>query len=276
MTQQELWRKLGVEGTGARSNGTGARSTGGPSVRWPHLFMSAGPCEVCELPYCDEPSRYWNGLPWFSETTSRLRRSGHNLPRLKIPFPVVPDNDLLHEERKKLASRLHEPAPDCQLCGRRNKLYDRTVVGAQIVGVLLMAQWFQQVWRGAPDLERFGRRDAAGAWWVKFSAYFNTLGDVVPYSAKGGGAVAKMRFLRLIENLEARRADGSTRNGHWRLTDVGWAFAQKRMPLPGRYVEWNNRLYGVAGELRPASHFLTEKFDLDRDMKPSGLRGGVP
>ena len=271
MTRTELWRRLGISG-GDGGDGTsgGSPPPEGPQARWPDRFVSAGPCEARDALHSEEPRRGWNGRPWFSETPAKLRKDGHAPPKIRI---ISPPGDSLREERKKLAASLHKGI-SCLLCGRNNKLYERSVNGAQVAGLLLIAQWFRLVWRGAPDLEKFGVRDTAGSWWLKYQSYFGTL-DNAPYSAKGGGTVAKMRFYGLIENLEAERPDGSTRNGHWRLTEMGRAFVENKMPIPSKYIEWNNRLYALAGRPRSAGDLLGKDFDWSADMGETGLWAGV-
>jgi hypothetical protein len=104
----------------------------------------------------------------------------------------------------------------CPVCDKYARVYRRGISMTTIRSLLKIYWLFED----RPELE-----------WIKVGER----GHIVTT----GGDYGKMRWWHLVEHKEAKREDGSSNNGHWRITQTGKDFVRRLIRIP-RYVwEYN-------------------------------------
>ena len=83
------------------------------------------------------------------------------------------------------------------------------------------------------------RRKSSGDW-VHVQRFLSEA--KFPPSIAASGDYAKLRYWGFIEQQEGEREDGSSRNGFWRITDKGRAFAKGETRVPGHAFVFADRV----------------------------------
>jgi hypothetical protein len=85
------------------------------------------------------------------------------------------------------------------------------------------------------------------------------------------GDFSYLRFYGLIEKLEAKRNDGSSRNGKYKITGRGTAFAECKLTVQKHFIIFNNTLEGFSGEEITVKDALGEKFNYEQLMQEQSI-----
>src|ERR1700756_4201709 len=118
-----------------------------------------------------------------------------------------------------------EEGTKCLCCGQYAKLYKRPLYSTIAAQLIRFYRHHGQRWGNLPDTP-----------------------DMLAKSS-GGGDSAKLRYGKLIEPREDEpRADGSDRNGWWRITDLGLAFVKGEAKLPKYARGFDGELIDLTGE----------------------------
>ena len=165
------------------------------------------------------------------------------------------DAGTLGDAREGLRDRVDE-GTQCPLCHQHAKVYRRTITSPMALALIA-------IYRKAPI-----------GTWVDVPALAATMrtGSHRPT----GGDEAKTRYWGLLEAMpDAKRDDGSTRTGWWRLTGRGADFVRDDLLVPKHARIYDGRLLGLddsAGVIgiRDA---LGSRFDYDELMDMSGAPG---
>ncbi len=75
------------------------------------------------------------------------------------------------------------------------------------------------------------------------------------------GDASYLRHYKLIEAFSGQREDGSSRNGHYKITGRGIMFVEKKMKVQGTYIIYNNKHEGFEGDEIDIEQALGKKFD---------------
>jgi len=122
---------------------------------------------------------------------------------------------------------------ECPACTQRVKVYRRSIHAAEARALILAVRAHDREWFHAP-----------------------TFADV----AQCGGSWAMLRRWALIEEDNVPRADGG-RAGHWRVTERGVQFAQRRLSVPKYALIYDNHLLGHEGDDVLITDALGDRFD---------------
>jgi hypothetical protein len=82
----------------------------------------------------------------------------------------------------------------------------------------------------------------------------------------------KLRFWGLIEAKSGEREDGSKRNGYYKITGRGIAFADGKITVQESVVIFNNKFRNFEGEEIDIRMALRNKFNYDELMSNAGKR----
>lgn len=174
-------------------------------------------------------------------------------PALRLTDPRPPAGyRTLDEARDWLRDRIDD-GTTCPLCAQHAKVYRRTITAPMALALIA-------IYRKAPI-----------GTWVDVPALAATMrtGSKRPT----GGDEAKTRYWGLLEAMpDAKRDDGSTRTGWWRLTGRGADFVRGDLLVPKHARIYDGRLLGLddsAGVIgiRDA---LGSRFDYDELMDMTG------
>lgn len=77
----------------------------------------------------------------------------------------------------------------------------------------------------------------------------------------------KLRWWKLIEAKVETRDDGSKRNGHYKITGQGIAFAEGKLTVPKFAIIFNNQLQNFEGEEINIHQALGKRFNYDELMR---------
>ena len=171
----------------------------------------------------------------------------------------LPDTATLGEARQRLRDGWLTGVP-CDCCGQFVRLYRRGLTSGMTLGMIA-------VYRATRD----GHANAEG-----FVHAEDTFRDATATGMRLPSAVrgdwAKLRFWGMAEQAEGNRADGSPRNGHWRLTEKGRLFVEARLAVPAYVWLYNNRQYDAPdgadgrGETTTIRTALGNAFDFNELM----------
>lgn len=173
-------------------------------------------------------------------------------PRLRLPGEPPAGYRTLDEAREWLRNQIDDGAT-CPLCAQHAKVYRRTITSPMALALIA-------IYRHAPI-----------GTWVDVPALAATMrtGSKRPT----GGDEAKTRYWGLLEPMpDAKREDGSTRTGWWRLTGPGADFVRGDLIVPKHARIYDGRLLalddtaGMIG-IRDA---LGTRFDYDELMATTG------
>jgi len=129
---------------------------------------------------------------------------------------------LLLEAAKRHVEQEATAGVTCPCCGQYVRRYRRTITSGMARALIMM---------------RNASRDNRGQW-------LNVLPvlDESPDAVRLRADYTKLRFWGLIDNKEARRKDGSKRVGVWKVTPLGYAFAEGLAWIPKYRTIQNNEL----------------------------------
>ena len=116
----------------------------------------------------------------------------------------------------------------CPFCTQLVKIYDRTINSSMAYVLILLDRHTKP--GESVHVQRF-----LGA--LKLSSAVAASGDY-----------AKLRYWKCLEQEEARREDGSPRNGYWRITEVGRKFVRGEIRLPRVAKVFSDRLLRLDDE----------------------------
>jgi len=74
------------------------------------------------------------------------------------------------------------------------------------------------------------------------------------------GDASYLRHYRFIEALNEERADGSNRNGMYKITSIGMLFVEGKMKARKHFLTFNNKCEGFEGKEIDIHEALTNKF----------------
>lgn len=80
------------------------------------------------------------------------------------------------------------------------------------------------------------------------------------------GDASYLRHYNLIEPYVAKRNDGSSRNGYYRITSAGILFAENKLTVKERFLTFNNNCQGFEGSDISIIDALGKKFKYDQLM----------
>ena len=120
----------------------------------------------------------------------------------------------------------------CERCGRRDRLYLRSLDRAMMHYLMLMC----------------ARANRTKGGWV----YIPDL-TTEPGLAKLGKSrsYSKLALFGFAEQREERKADGNPRNGYWRATVNGHLFLHNKISAPAHIIIHANRVIGVVANEAP-------------------------
>lgn len=118
----------------------------------------------------------------------------------------------------------------CPCCTQRVQVYRRTITVGMALALLAFLRADARRRQTEPDFDGFLHAE---------ETFKNTV--LLPRSARGD--FTKLRYWGLIEGAEGEREDGSRRNGHWRLTERGRAFARREIAVPKYVYLYNDAQY---------------------------------
>lgn len=154
---------------------------------------------------------------------------------------------------KKLASLARGRGCRCPLCRQTVKVYRRPLTGAMCVALIKIHQAYCRYKWVAGDPEK--------------SIHVEGLLKRCEVSSSVRGDFCKLRYWGLIEKVEKERADGSKRNGHYRLTVKGRQFVMRECAVKSHSVIYNNTFYGLEGTIVSIIECLGKKFNYDKLME---------
>ncbi len=100
----------------------------------------------------------------------------------------------------------------CFGCKQFVKVYKRTI-NASMAYVLILLH----------------RRTTPGEW-IHIQEFLGV--SNLPSAVAASGDYAKLRYWGYLEQADCHRADGSARNGYWRITDTGRSFVRGEISAP--------------------------------------------
>ena len=80
------------------------------------------------------------------------------------------------------------------------------------------------------------------------------------------GDASYLKHYQLIEPLNEERADGSSRNGKYKITGRGIMFVENKLTVQEKFLIFNNRLEGFQGKEINILDVLDTKFSYDELM----------
>lgn len=133
------------------------------------------------------------------------------------------------QENVRLAMVQKGKIPICPCCGQPAKRYRRLLNSNMAEALVRIVQYADQhpeeEWIDIPNLlKHTPRRWSNGEW---------------------GGDYAKLRYWGLLEQATGLRADGSSRNGQWKVTPLGRQFARGEIRLPSHALDFNGECLGL-------------------------------
>lgn len=81
------------------------------------------------------------------------------------------------------------------------------------------------------------------------------------------GDFAKMKHFSFIEQAPGKRKDGNTKNGYWKITEIGVMFVEGKLLVPKEFRIYDDALYWVSEETISIMDALRSKgFDYNEMM----------
>lgn len=125
---------------------------------------------------------------------------------------------------------------ECPCCRQRVQVYRRTITAGMALALLAFLR---------ADGRRRQTEPAGGDAFDGFLHAEETFKNAVLLPRSARGDFTKLRYWGLIEGAEGEREDGSRRNGYWRLTDRGRAFARGELAVPKYVYLYNDAQYAA-------------------------------
>lgn len=133
-----------------------------------------------------------------------------------------------------------EKGCECPACGQHVKIYKRPLTSAMIHALIIISK--------APT-------DPEG--YVHVENYLKSRADV-PASVRGD--MSKLRYWGLIAPKDAKREDGSSRNGYYKILEAGKKFIKGEISVYSHVMIYNNMFIGFYGEPKNISQ-IVKKFN---------------
>ena len=162
----------------------------------------------------------------FDAVDGDLRDTPPSGQRAADPFGYADGAVSLAEERDRLRAVILD-GTRCRCCRRRVQLYRRTLGAGMAVALL-------SFFRASENLP--AHHDG-------FLHAEDTFKEDRRISSAARGDFTKLRHWGLIEKAEGEREDGSPRNGHYRMTERGRMFCQRRLHVRPAVYEYNGEVY---------------------------------
>ena len=142
------------------------------------------------------------------------------------PFGYADGHRTVAEERDRLRGELLT-GTRCACCRRNVRLWRRKLGAGMAVALL-------SFYRASENLP--AHHDG-------FLHAEDTFKEDRRISSAARGDFTKLRHWGLIEKAEGEREDGSSRNGHYRMTERGRMFCQRRLRVRPAVYEYNGEVY---------------------------------
>jgi len=151
------------------------------------------------------------------------------------------------EEAKEYLKANFRNGVACPCCGQFVKKYSRSITGAMAVGLI-----------------HIYKKDT-----FSFIHVENYLKDIPNLPASIRGDISKLRFWGLIQKESGIRADGSSRNGFYKITHKGAEFVEGRFKVHKHIFLYNNKFLGedLNSPLITITQCLGKKFDYQELMR---------
>lgn len=138
----------------------------------------------------------------------------------------------------------------CPVCDQRVKVYARKINSAMAFVLVYMVRRFEEV---------------GSAEWLHLPSFIKSL-PLSKTSAGSGGDYSKLQLWGLIKRRPGTRADGSSRNGHYCVTDTGVAFVKQKTEIFEIAYVTNNTVLGWSENRTNIVKALGKKFNYDELM----------
>lgn len=169
------------------------------------------------------------------------------------------DTMTLAEAREYLKNNFKTRGSRCPCCEQLVKLYLRKLTATHGYVLLLMYRYFVQ----HPDAE-----------WLQLPKFMSENLPKHLQAFARGGDYAKLKYWNLIEAKVEKRADGSKRNGYFRITDAGVLFAKGQSKIPWACWVYNARVHKMDDSQMVTIHqILNKKFDYTALMNTPMMTG---
>jgi hypothetical protein len=149
-----------------------------------------------------------------------------------------------------------EKGTTCPCCNQRVKLYKRRITGSMAVGLIFFSNYYFD-----------NKIDPVE--YLKPINVFNKIKDTTTYNVHNLNTnFALLRYWELIEPLKEERADGSNRNGFYRITNRGYKFIAGTLEVPKLVKLYNQKTKGFdAQEMVTIKDCLGTKFNYKELME---------
>jgi hypothetical protein len=144
-----------------------------------------------------------------------------------------------------------KPGAVCPCCDQLVKHYPRSIHSSMALTLILVA-----------------RRSKGFVHVARLLASLDLKPELMAAIA-GGGDFSKLRFWNLIEAQPGDRADGSNRNGFWRVTPLGVDFVNGRVKVPRTVWLFDNQAIGFedVSDVIGIRDCLGDRFDYRKLMR---------
>lgn len=149
------------------------------------------------------------------------------------------------QEAKTYLKENYEKGTKCPCCGQFVKLYKRKITSAMALGLIYLA------------------KNTEADEYVHIENFFKK--QPVPSSIRGD--ISKLVFWGLLEKQEGLRADGSSRNGYYKITQLGRNFVHGLVTVSKNIFIYNNKVIKRSDELINIETALGNKFNYRELMK---------
>lgn len=166
---------------------------------------------------------------------------------------AVEGEETLEHARADLQAKLNGGLT-CPCCDQFAKVYKRKLNSCMAQALIHIYQFFEVVGKEDPDA------------YVHVPAFLvRTMGT----ASIAGGDVTKLRYWGLLEARPEARADGSARQGFYRITERGKAFVRNEVRVPSHVYLYNQECLRFSDELILITEALQEDFDYGELMRPA-------
>jgi len=158
------------------------------------------------------------------------------------------DSTTTIDQAKKWLKRNTSKGGQCPCCHQRVQFYKRTLTSAMAYALVVIERRF----RTESD-------------WLHVPQYLTAIGAA---EASRGGDYAKLRDWGFIDPKPGKRDDESNRNGWWKITATGRAFARGEIRAPRRIEMYNQKptRRDIGSETISIQEALGQRFDYGKLM----------
>jgi len=137
----------------------------------------------------------------------------------------------------------------CPCCMQKAKVYKRKLNGTMAYALIQIHRYFKQPHHDG---------------WLHVPQH---LSNLTTTATVRGGDWSKLRLWQLIEARPGDRGDGSVRNGYYKITPTGAAFADQKWRIPQHVFIYNQEALGYEGPDISIVDALGEKFNYTKLMR---------